>query len=84
MNKSVAKYESKDYFNTLAKAEISPSEKYIVAGNCDGYIYYWNKDKQTMEKKVSGHDSTITALKYQFVSSIIASCDKEGNVVIWQ
>ena len=55
MNKSVCKYESKDFFNTIAKAELSPTEKYVVAGNCDGYLYYWNKDKGTMEKRISGH-----------------------------
>lgn len=43
MNKAVKKYEHKDFFNTAVQADISPSENYIVAGNCDGYLYYWSR-----------------------------------------
>jgi WD40 repeat protein len=44
MNKLLHKYQGKQYSNGNARAEISPSEKYVVAGNSDGSIYYWNKD----------------------------------------
>lgn len=67
------------------RAELSPSEKYVVAGNSDGSIYYWNKDKESLEKKISeGHEKSITTMKYHFMSSVLATCDKEGNVTIWQ
>ena len=84
MNKSMAKYEHKDFFNTSVRADISPAENFVVAGNCDGSIYYWQKDKKQFERKVSGHDSPVTALKYHFISSILASCDKDGSVILWQ
>lgn len=84
MNKSVAKYEYKDYFNTSVRADVSPSESYVVAGNCDGYLYYWDKAKGSFERKVSGHDSPVTTLKYHFLSGILASCDKDGSVILWQ
>lgn len=45
MNKIIKKYEHKDFFNTAVQADISPSQNYIVAGNCDGYLYYWSKEK---------------------------------------
>lgn len=48
MNKSVCKYEHKDFFNTSMHADISPSETHVVSGNCDGYLYFWNKDKKNM------------------------------------
>ena len=55
MNKAIEKFEHKDFFNTSVHADISPSENYVVAGNCDGSIYYWNVNKKSFEKKVSGH-----------------------------
>ena len=56
-----------------------------MAGNSDGSIYYWNKDKESLEKKISdGHEKSITTMKYHFMSSVLATCDKEGNVTIWQ
>lgn len=48
MNKSIAKFEHKDFFNTSVRADISPSEHYVVAGNCDGNLYYWNTDKKQL------------------------------------
>lgn len=47
MNKSIKTFESKGFFNTSVRADVSPSENYVVAGNCDGYLYYWKKDKGT-------------------------------------
>lgn len=48
MNKSIVKYEAKDYFNTSMRADVSPSESLVVGGNCDGYLYYWNRTKGTL------------------------------------
>jgi WD40 repeat protein len=76
MNKSIGKFEHPDFFNTSVQADISPSETYAVAGNCDGAIYYWNTVKKAFEKRVSGHEGPINALKYNFMSGILASGDK--------
>lgn len=46
-----------------------------MAGNCDGAIYYWNRDKKTVEKRVTGHDGPVTSLKYHFLSGIMVSAD---------
>ena len=84
MNKSVSKYEHKDFFNSATQATISPSESLVLAGNCDGGIYYWNKFKGDMVKRVTGHEGSVTAISYQFMSSVLASGDKEGNMILWQ
>jgi len=55
---------------------VSPSESLILAGNCDGSIYYWNRFKGDFVKKVSGHDGAVTALNYTFMNSMLASADK--------
>lgn len=68
----------------MVQADISPSESYVVAGNCDGAIYYWNTSKKTFERRVTGHDGPISTLRYNFMSGILASADKEGNLIIWQ
>ena len=78
------KYEHKDFFNSSAHATISPSESLVLAGNCDGFIYYWNKFKGDLVKRVSGHDGPMTAINYQFMSSLLATGDKEGSVILWQ
>jgi WD40 repeat protein len=84
MNKSIAKFEHKDFFNSSTQTCFSPSEAFVLAGNCDGSIYYWDRFKLDMVKKVSGHDGAITAINYNFMSSLLASADKEGSLIIWQ
>jgi WD40 repeat protein len=84
MNKTIEKYEHKDFFNTSATADITPSESYVLAGNCDGGIYYWDRYKGKMVKKITGHDSAVSTLKYHFMSGILVSADKEGSIILWQ
>ena len=33
---------------------------------------------------MTGHDGAITAISYPFMSSVLASGDKEGSVILWQ
>ena len=47
-------------------------------------IYYWNRGKGDLAKKVTGHESAVTAIRYHFMSSLLASGDKEGNLILWQ
>ena len=84
MNKVVGKYENGDFFNSATQATISPSEGLVLAGNCDGTIFYWNRHKGDLERKVTAHDSAITSLNYHFMSSMLASGDKEGSLILWQ
>lgn len=84
MNKSVGKFEHRDFFNSSTHACLSPSEAFVLAGNCDGSLYYWNRFKGDMVKKVSGHDGAVTAMSYNFMSSLLASADKEGSLILWQ
>jgi WD40 repeat protein len=84
MNKSISKYEHPDFFNSAAQGTISPSESLVLAGNCDGTIYYWNRFQGDLVKKVTGHDGAVTSMNYHFMSSILASGDKEGSLILWQ
>ena len=84
MNKSITKYEHGDFFNSSTHATVSPSESLVLAGNCDGSIYYWDKFKGGIVKRVTGHDGPVTALQYHFMSSILATADKEGSLILWQ
>ena len=83
MNKSIGRYEHKDFFNSAAHATISPSENLVLSGNCDGTIYYWNRFKGSLERKVTGHEGSITAISYHFMSSLLASADKDGSMILW-
>ncbi len=84
MNKAVNKYDHRDFFNSAAQGAISPSEELILSGNCDGSIYYWSRFKGDMVRKVTGHEGPVTAINYNFMSSILATGDKEGSVILWQ
>jgi WD40 repeat protein len=84
MNKSIAKFDHRDFFNSAAHAAISPSEGLVLAGNCDGSVYYWNRFKGEFMKRVSGHDSAVTAINYTFMNSMLASADKNGDLILWQ
>lgn len=35
-------------------------------------------------KRISGHDSAVTALNYTFMNSMLASADKKGDLILWQ
>lgn len=84
MNKSIAKFEHRDFYNSSTHCALSPSETLLLAGNCDGSIYYWNRYSGEFQRKVSGHDGAATALSYSFMNSLLASADKEGSLVLWQ
>ena len=84
MNKSIGRYEHNDFFNSAARGSVSPSESLVLAGNCDGSIYYWNRYKGDFARRVGGHDGSVTALNFNFMSSTLASADKEGSLILWQ
>lgn len=35
-------------------------------------------------KKVTGHEGPVTAIYYHFMSSVLATGDKEGGMILWQ
>jgi WD40 repeat protein len=84
MNATVCKFDHKDFFNSSAQGAMSPSETMALSGNCNGMIYYWKVQNQEMVRRVSGHDCGITGINYHFMSSILATGDKEGNMILWQ
>ena len=84
MNKCIGKYQHQKFYNSAAHATISPSESLVLAGNCDGSIYYWNRYKGDLVRKITGHDGPVTALHYHFMSSTLASADKDGSLILWQ
>lgn len=84
MNKSIMKYEHEKFYNSAAQSTISPSEALVLAGNCDGAIYYWNRFKGDFVRKITAHDGPLTALHYHFMSSTLATADKEGSLILWQ
>jgi WD40 repeat protein len=76
MNKVVRKYEHEKFYNSAAHVTISPSASLVLAGNCDGSIYYWNCESGASAGKISGHDGPVTALQYHRRSKTLVTADK--------
>jgi len=68
-----------------SRACMSPDSSYVVAGSNDGQIYIWDVytgKLDTILKKI--HESTITCCAWVPNGSSLSSCDRTGNVVLWQ
>ena len=76
MSKVVRKYEHERFYNSAARAAISPSESLLLAGNCDGAIYYWERCEGHFAGKISGHDGVLNVLEYHQTSKTLATADK--------
>ena len=79
------KFEDKEFFNggENFNADYTPSEKYVLAGNYEGAILYWNVETQKREAKLTGHEGTVTSVVYQPFTGIMSSTDSKGNMILW-
>ena len=84
-NKLLKKYEDSEFFNANEnfRADYSPSQKYILAGNNGGTILYWNVETEKRETKLVGHEGTVTSVVYQPFTGIMSSADTKGNLILW-
>ena len=55
----------------------------IASGHADGSIRLWDYEKATCEATLNGHKSAVTALRYNHLSSLLASGGKDCDVILW-
>lgn len=84
-SKIFKKFDDKDFFNSGEhfRADYSPTEKYVLAGNYDGSILYWDVDTLKRVCKLTGHEGTVTAVLYHPFTNILSSTDSKGNLILW-
>lgn len=66
------------------KATLSPDGVYAAAGSTSGTMYIWNANTGKLEKELrAGHHGAIASCLWRPDGQGVASCDKNGLVVLW-
>ena len=63
---------------------IDPSGEVIVAGALDPFsIYVWSLRTGKLLDILAGHEAPISGLSFTPITSLLASCGWDGNIIIW-
>lgn len=63
----------------------SYDSSYVVAGSAEGNVWVWNLPGKKVARKLSGpHQKTVSATAWSPTGSQIASCDRDGTLVLWE
>ncbi|KAG6519510.1 hypothetical protein ZIOFF_023004 [Zingiber officinale] len=68
---------------TTIAASPSSSSTSIASGHTDGSIRLWDCEKATCEATLNGHKTAVTALRYNHLTSLLASGGKDCDVILW-
>jgi len=83
----VIKYlECDGYEDVLEGSNIAFGEKddYVIGGSKNGKIYIWSLETGKVVKCLEGgHQSAITAISYNVLSTFLYSADVDGNICHW-
>lgn len=76
-------FNLKETENKLNCIKISPKGTYIAAGDINGNIYIFDKNK-TFIQQLGGHYARISALDFSPDESMMASASFDATIQIWQ
>uniref|UniRef100_T1KJU7 Uncharacterized protein n=1 Tax=Tetranychus urticae TaxID=32264 RepID=T1KJU7_TETUR len=83
----VVKTFSADSFKVgtdLTKATISPDNDHVIAGSASGSIFIWNVNTSKVDRVLkSQHNSTVGVASWSPQGQLVASCEKNKKLVIW-
>lgn len=68
--------------HSLAVTSIASSSS-VASGHANGSIRLWDLSKSTCEATLNGHESAVTALRYNHLGSLLASGSKDCDVILW-
>jgi autophagy-related protein 16 len=69
----------------FARACFSPDGQYVAAGSIDGLVFIWETTTGKLESILKkGHKTTVVATAWHPNGHQIASCDRNGAVVLWE
>lgn len=67
------------------KASLSPDGAFAVAGSTTGSVLLWNVMTGRLEKELSmGHQGAVACCVWRPDGEGVASCDKNGCLVLWE
>ncbi|TDH71488.1 hypothetical protein CCR75_001802 [Bremia lactucae] len=72
-----------------AQASLSPDSRYALAGGVSGALFIWNVRTGKLEKQLKsvnsmGHHGAVACCVWRPDGQGVASCDKNGVVVLWE
>ncbi|CAI5496705.1 unnamed protein product [Closterium sp. Naga37s-1] len=64
----------------------SGSGEYIVTGNADHHVYFYDfmKPRSPLVARVPGHKAMVVDVSWNNSNTVLASCDCDGVVALWQ
>ncbi|KAK1931450.1 Protein tipD [Phytophthora citrophthora] len=70
------------------QASLSPDGRYALAGGASGTLFIWNTRTGKLEKQLksgpTGHHGAVACCVWRLDGQGVASCDKNGVVVLWE
>ncbi|GLE07096.1 hypothetical protein PINS_up016965 [Pythium insidiosum] len=67
-----------------AQASLSPDGAYAAAGGANGHVFLWNTISGKLERELStGHQGAVACCVWRPDGDGLASCDKNGCLVLW-
>ncbi|KAG1693014.1 hypothetical protein DVH05_024050 [Phytophthora capsici] len=70
------------------QASLSPDGRYALAGGASGTLFIWNARTGKLEKQLksgpTGHHGAVACCVWRPDGQGVASCDKNGVVVLWE
>lgn len=71
-----------------SQASLSPDGYYALAGGASGVLFIWNAHTGKLEKQLkpgpTGHHGAVACCVWRPDGQGVASCDKNGVVVLWE
>ncbi|KAH0467263.1 hypothetical protein IEQ34_004501 [Dendrobium chrysotoxum] len=61
----------------------SSSSSSVASGHANGSIRLWDLSRGTCEATLNGHESAVTALRYNQLGSFVASGSKDCDIILW-
>ncbi|CAI5984132.1 unnamed protein product [Closterium sp. NIES-64] len=64
----------------------SGSGEYIVTGNADHHVYFYDfmKPRSPLVARIPGHKAMVVDVSWNNSNTVLASCDCDGVVALWQ
>nr|QEX51144.1 WD repeat-containing protein 3 isoform X1 [Cymbidium ensifolium] len=73
--------------HSLAVTSIAPSHSSssssVASGHANGSIRLWDLSRSACEATLNGHESAVTALRYNHLGSLLASGSKDCDIILW-
>ncbi len=81
---SLSRFSANSIESKFTSFDVSPDQKYIVAGGEDGSVYVFNYITGVVPIKVlSGHNSAVNDVRFTEDGKFFASAGKDRSIIIW-